>query len=339
MRQYLVEGMSCAACQVRVENAVKNVSGVTSCTVSLLTNSMGVDGTASDEDIIKAVVDAGYNAKPKKSDIKKSSTSFDEDALKDYETPKLIRRLIFSAFFLVVLMYITMGHNMLNWPLPKFLVHNHIGLAITQMLLAIIVMSINYKFFTSGFKSLFHLAPNMDTLVALGSTVSFLWSTYILYKMTYLLTNGTANMDLMNMYHDELYFESAAMIPALITVGKTLEAMSKGRTTDALRSLMKLAPKNAILIKNGVEKEISIDEVQKGDLFKILPGQNVPVDGVVIDGNSSVNESALTGESLPIDKVEGDKVFAGTLNESGVLICKAYRVGEDTTISQIIQMV
>ncbi|MBP3201821.1 MAG: heavy metal translocating P-type ATPase [Lachnospiraceae bacterium] len=339
MKQFLVEGMSCAACQARVEKAVSKVDGVKSCSVSLLTNSMGVEGTASDSDIIKAVVDAGYGAKVKGADkSEKKSSSYDE-ALKDTETPKLVKRLISSAFFLIVLMYITMGHNMLNFPLPKFFEHNHIALAITQMLLAIIVMLINQKFFTSGLKSLIHLAPNMDTLVALGSTASFAWSLVVLYQMCGLITNGASNMDLMPLYHNELYFESAAMIPCLITIGKTLEAMSKGRTTDALKSLMKLAPKTARLVVNGVEKIVPIEEVNIGDVFKVIPGENIPVDGVVIDGVTAVNESALTGESIPIDKNVGDKVSAATTNESGVIICKAERVGEDTTLSKIINMV
>ena len=338
MKQFLVEGMSCAACQARVEKAVSKVNGVTSCSVSLLTNSMGVEGTASDNDIIKAVVDAGYSAKVKGAEKKEKSSSYD-DALKDTETPKLIRRLKWSAFFLIVLMYITMGHNMLHLPLPKFFDNNYIALAITQMLLAIIVMMINQKFFTSGFKSLSHLAPNMDTLVALGSSVSFAWSLVVLYNMCGMVANGTSSMDLMHIYHNDLYFESAAMIPCLITIGKTLEAMSKGRTTDALKSLMKLAPKTARLIVNGVDKEVNIEEVKIGDIFKVLPGENIPVDGEVIDGVSAVNESALTGESIPVDKNVGDKVSAATSNESGVLICKAERVGEDTTLSKIINMV
>ena len=339
MRQFLVEGMSCAACQARVEKAVGKVNGVISCSVSLLTNSMGVEGTASDSDIIKAVVDAGYNAKVKGTNKSEKKKSFDEEMLKDTETPKLVKRLILSSCFLIVLMYITMGHNMLNLPIPKFLEHNHIGLAITQMLLAIIVMLINQKFFISGFKSLMHLAPNMDTLVALGSSVSFIWSLTVLYQMSIMITSGTNNMDIMPLYHNELYFESAAMIPCLITIGKTLEAMSKGRTTDALKSLMKLAPKTARIIENDIEKEVSIEEVKIGDIFKVLPGENIPVDGEVIDGISSVNESALTGESIPIDKMVGDKVSAATANESGVIICKAERVGEDTTLSKIINMV
>lgn len=340
MKQFVVEGMSCAACQARVEKAVSKVNGVTSCSVSLLTNSMGVEGTANDNDIIKAVIDAGYNARLKNSENNKNkNNSLDDDLLVDHETPKLIKRLVLSALFLIVLMYITMGHNMLNLPIPKVLEHNHIALAITQMLLAIIVMIINQKFFTSGFKSLFHLSPNMDTLVALGSTVSFLWSLAVVYQMCIMITNGVNNMDLMPMYHNELYFESAAMIPCLITIGKTLEAMSKGRTTDALKSLMKLAPKTARVIVNDEEIVVNIEEVKIGDIFKVLPGENIPVDGVVIDGVSAVNESALTGESIPIDKNVGDKVSAATSNESGVLICKAERVGEDTTLSKIINMV
>ena len=340
MRQFIVEGMSCAACQARVEKAVSKVNGVTSCSVSLLTNSMGVEGVATDNEIIKAVVDAGYNAKVKGASVDKNKkSSFDEDALKDTETPKFVKRLMSSVFFLVVLMYITMGHNMLKLPLPKYFDNNFIALAITQMLLAIIVMLINQKFFTSGFKSLIHLAPNMDTLVALGSSVSFMWSLVVLYQMCGMIVSGVSNADLMHIYHNELYFESAAMIPCLITVGKTLEAMSKGRTTDALKSLMKLAPKTARLVVNGVDKEVSIEEVKIGDTFKVLPGENVPVDGEVIDGVSAVNESALTGESIPIDKNVGDTVSAATSNESGVLICKALRVGEDTTLSKIINMV
>ncbi len=338
MKQFLVEGMSCAACQARVEKAVSKVNGVTSVSVSLLTNYMGVEGAASVNDIIKAVVDAGYSAKVKGAEKKEQNSSYD-DVLKDTETPKLVKRLKWSAFFLLVLMYITMGHNMLRLPLPKFFDNNFIALGITQMLLAIIVMIINQKFFTSGFKSLSHLAPNMDTLVALGSSVSFAWSLAVLYNMCGVMANGASNMDLMHIYHNEMYFESAAMIPCLITIGKTLEAMSKGRTTDALKSLMKLAPKTARLIANGVEKEVGIEEVKIGNVFKVLPGENIPVDGEVIDGVSAVNESALTGESIPIDKNIGDKVSAATTNESGVLICKAERVGEDTTLSKIINMV
>ena len=340
MRQFLIDGMSCAACQARVEKSVSKVEGVKSCSVSLLTNSMGVEGTAKDDDIIKAVVDAGYGAKLKGDNIKdnKINSSY-EDELKDRETPKLLKRLIFSSLFLIVLMYITMGHNMLNLPLPKIFNHNHIALSITQMLFAIIVMLINQKFFTSGFKSLLYFSPNMDTLVALGSSVSFLWSLVVLYQMSIMITNGVSNMDLMHIYHNELFFESAAMIPCLITVGKTLEAMSKGKTTNALKSLMKLAPKIARIIIDDVEKEVNIDEVKIGDIFKVLPGENIPVDGEVINGTSAVNESALTGESIPVDKNIGDKVSAATNNESGVLICRAERVGVDTTLSKIINMV
>lgn len=339
MRKFLVEGMSCAACQARVENAVSKIDGVISCTVSLLTNSMSVEGDASDASIIKAVVDAGYGAKSFNDKSNSNVTADPEEQLKDYETPKLIRRLVLSAFFLIVLMYITMGHNMLGLPLPSFFENNFIALSITQMLFAAIVMIINQKFFVSGFKSSIHLAPNMDTLVALGSLVSFIWSLSVLYKICGMMVMGADSTSIMHIYHNELYFESAAMIPCLITVGKTLEAMSKGRTTNALKSLMKLAPKTALIIVNGVEKEVKIDEVKIGDIFKVLPGQNIPVDGKVIDGVSAVNESTLTGESIPVDKAIGDKVSAATTNESGVLICQAERVGNDTTISQIISMV
>lgn len=344
MEQFVVTGMSCAACQTRVEKAVSKVPGVTSCSVSLLTNSMGVEGTASEEAIIQAVENAGYGASKKGEEISaKQSASqrlaAEEDALKDRETPKLKKRLKYSVIFLVLLMYITMGHNMWNWPLPSFLVHNHLGLALTQMLLALVVMFINRKFFTSGFRSLIEGAPNMDTLVALGSSVSFGWSLAVFYQMTIAVTNGVSNTDLMPMYHNELYFESAAMIPALITVGKMLEAMSKGRTTDALKSLMKLAPKTANVIRNGKEETIGIDEVQTGDIFVVRPGESIPVDGVIEEGTSAVNESALTGESIPVDKAEGDTVSAATINQSGFIRCRATRVGEDTTLSQIIRMV
>lgn len=342
MKQYIVEGMSCAACQVRVEKAVSAVNGVESVSVSLLTNSMGVEGSASDKEIIAAVEKAGYSAKlkGKNADVNdNSSLSADEEALVDRETPKLKRRLITSIVFLMILMYITMGHNMLNLPLPSFLNHNHIGLAITQMLISIIVMAINGKFFVNGFKALIMRSPNMDTLVALGSSVSFLWSLVVLYNMTIMITSGIPNMDLMEMYHNDLYFESAAMIPTLITVGKMLEAMSKGRTTDALKSLMKLAPKTAVIIEDGNEKEVPIAEVKVGDVFVVHPGDSIPVDGEIIDGNSAVNESCLTGESIPVDKNIGDKVRAATINESGFLKCRATRVGEDTTLSQIIHMV
>ena len=344
MEQFVVTGMSCAACQTRVEKAVSKVPGVTSCSVSLLTNSMGVEGTASEEAIIQAVENAGYGASKKGEETaaKQSASqrlAAEEDALKDRETPKLKKRLKYSVIFLVLLMYITMGHNMWNWPLPSFLVHNHLGLALTQMLLALVVMFINRKFFTSGFRSLVEGAPNMDTLVALGSSVSFGWSLAVFYQMTIAVTNGVSNMDLMPMYHNELYFESAAMIPALITVGKMLEAMSKGRTTDALKSLMKLAPKTANVIRNGKEETVGIDEVQTGDIFVVRPGESIPVDGVIEEGTSAVNESALTGESIPADKAEGDTVSAATINQSGFIRCRATRVGEDTTLSQIIRMV
>ena len=335
--------MSCAACQARVEKAVNNVPGVTSCSVSLLTNSMGVEGDAKATDIIRAVENAGYGAAVKGNKKETISASeklaMEEDALIDRETPKLRRRLILSVGFLIALMYITMGHNMWGWPLPAYFTHNHLGLTLLQMLLAIIVMIINHKFFTSGFSSLMHGAPNMDTLVALGSSVSFAWSTFVFFEMCGMITGGADNMELMNLYHNQLYFESAAMIPALITIGKMLEAMSKGRTTDALKSLMKLAPKTAVLIRNGEETEVGIDEVQTGDIFVVRPGENIPVDGIVIEGESAVNEAALTGESIPVDKAKDDKVSAATVNQSGYLKCRATRVGEDTTLSQIIRMV
>ena len=344
MEKYTVTGMSCAACQARVEKAVNGVPGVTSCSVSLLTNSMGVEGTASSSDIIKAVEKAGYGAS-KAGAAKKDTLSaseklaMEEDALIDRETPKLKRRLILSVGFLIVLMYITMGFNMWGWPLPSYFAHNHLALTLTQMLLALIVMVINGKFFTSGFSSLIHGAPNMDTLVALGSTVSFGWSLFVFYQMCGMITNGAANMELMELYHGQLYFESAAMIPALITVGKMLEAMSKGRTTNALKSLMKLAPKTAVVIRDDQEVTVGIDEVMSGDLFVVRPGDSIPVDGVVVEGESAVNESALTGESIPVDKAVNDTVSAATINQSGYLKCRATRVGEDTTLSQIIHMV
>lgn len=343
MDQYIVTGMTCASCQAHVEKAVSKVPGVKSVSVSLLTNSMAVDGTAGASEIIKAVEDAGYGAEPKNAAVQKQSSAAklaaEEDALKDRETPKLVRRLVLSVGFLLVLMYITMGHNMWGWPVPAFLEHNHIGLAILQMLLAIVVMIINRAFFISGFKSLFHGSPNMDTLVALGSGVSFGWSLYILFRMTYLLTTGTSNMDLMPLYHNQLYFESAAMIPALITVGKTLESLSKGRTTDALKNLMKMAPKTAVVERNGQLSEISIDDVKLGDIFVVKPGEAIPVDGVIIEGTTAVDESALTGESVPVDKGVDDSVSAATMNRSGCIRARATRIGEDTTFSQIIQMV
>jgi len=344
VEQYIVTGMSCAACQARVEKAVSKVPGVTACSVSLLTNSMGVEGTAGRDEIIRAVENAGYGAAPKEAAQEKEhraggSFAAEEEALKDRETPKLKRRLILSVGFLIVLMYITMGHNMWGWPLPAYFEHNHLALTLTQMLIALIVMVINGKFFTSGFGSLLHGAPNMDTLVALGSSVSFGWSLFVFYEMCGMITRGAANMELMELYHGQLYFESAAMIPALITVGKMLEAMSKGRTTDALKSLMKLAPKTAVLIRDGKEVEVGIEEVQRDDVFVVRPGESIPVDGVVLEGSSAVNESALTGESIPVDKQAGDPVSAATINQSGFLRCRATRVGEDTTLSQIVRMV
>ena len=339
MDQYIVTGMSCAACQARVEKAVSKVPGVTSCSVSLLTNSMGVEGDASSSDIIRAVENAGYGASVKGAEKKTSKLAAEEDALVDRETPKLKRRLILSVGFLLVLMYITMGHHMLGLPLPVWFHQNFLALTLTQLLLAVIVMIINHKFFTSGFSSLLHGAPNMDTLVALGSSVSFGWSTFVFYEMCGLIAGGAGNMELMDLYHNQLYFESAAMIPALITVGKMLEAMSKGRTTDALKSLMKLAPKTAVLEIDGKETEVDIDDVHTGDIFVVRPGESIPVDGIVIEGSSAVNESALTGESIPVDKEIDDKVSAATINTSGYLKCRATRVGEDTTLSQIIQMV
>jgi len=346
MDQYIVTGMTCAACQAHVEKAVTKVPGVKSVSVSLLTNSMAVDGTAGADEIIKAVEDAGYGASPKGEEAGKAAAgsasaklAAEEDALKDRQTPKLVRRLKQSVVVMLILMYLTMGHNMLNWPVPGFLVHNHIGLGILQMILALIVMFINRDFFISGFKSTIHGAPNMDTLVALGSSVSFGWSLYVLFRMTYLVTAGTANADLMPIYHNQLYFESAAMIPALITVGKTLESLSKGRTTDALKNLMKMAPKTAVVERNGEAVEVGIDEVQAGEVFIVKPGESVPVDGVIIEGSTAIDESALTGESIPVDKAEGDNVSAATINRAGFIRAKATRVGEDTTFSQIIQMV
>ena len=339
MEQFNVTGMSCAACSARVEKAVKKVPGVTSCSVSLLTNSMGVDGTASDAAIIRAVQDAGYGASPKKAGTASAApgTGADLDALTDHETPKLKRRLIASLGFLLVLMYFSMGHMMWGWPLPHWFDGNHIAMGLVQLLLAGIVMVINQKFFISGFKGLLHGAPNMDTLVAMGSMASFVWSTYALFAMTRAQVDG--NNELVMHYMMEFYFESAAMILTLITVGKMLEARSKGKTTDALKSLMKLAPKTANLLRDGAEMTVPIEQVQMGDIFVVRPGENVPVDGIVLEGSSAVNESALTGESIPVDKVEGDKVSAATTNQSGFLRCQATRVGEDTTLSQIIKMV
>ncbi len=341
MDQYTVTGMSCAACSARVEKAVSKVEGVTSCSVSLLTNSMGVEGTASPEAVIQAVADAGYGAAKKGADSEKgrsgSRAEEYEDMLKDRVTPVLKRRLILSLCLLAPLMYISMGHMMWNWPVPAFLKGNHVAMGLLQLLLAAAIMVINQKFFISGFKGLVHRAPNMDTLVALGSGASFVYSTYALFAMTDVQMKGDA-ASVMNYMH-EFYFESAAMILTLITVGKMLEARSKGRTTDALRSLMKLAPKTATLIRNGNEVEVGIEQVRIGDRFAVRPGENIPVDGVVAEGSSAVNESALTGESIPVDKAPGDAVSAATLNQSGYLVCEATRVGEDTTLSQIIQMV
>ena len=338
MEQYNVTGMSCAACSARVEKAVKKVPGVTSCSVSLLTNSMGVEGTASPAAILSAVQEAGYGASPKNaSSSKASDTSADLDALADRETPKLKRRLIASLGFLLVLMYFSMGHMMWGWPLPHWFDGNHVAMGLVQLLLAGIVMVINQKFFINGFKGLIHGAPNMDTLVALGSMASFVWSTYALFAMTRAQVDG--NDELVMHYMMEFYFESAAMILTLITVGKMLEARSKGKTTDALKSLMKLAPKTATLVRDGAEVTVAIADVQKGDVFVVRPGENIPVDGVVLEGTSAVNESALTGESIPVDKAVGDKVSAATTNQSGFLRCEATRVGEDTTLAQIIKMV
>lgn len=338
MEQYNVTGMSCAACSARVEKAVKKVPGVTSCSVSLLTNSMGVEGTASPAAILSAVQEAGYGASPKNASASKASgASADLDALADHETPKLKRRLIASLGFLLVLMYFSMGHMMWGWPLPHWFDGNHVAMGLVQLLLAGIVMVINQKFFTNGFKGLIHGAPNMDTLVALGSMASFVWSTYALFAMTRAQVDG--NDELVMHYMMEFYFESAAMILTLITVGKMLEARSKGKTTDALKSLMKLAPKTATLVRDGAEVTVAIADVQKGDVFVVRPGENIPVDGVVLEGTSAVNESALTGESIPVDKAVGDKVSAATTNQSGFLRCEATRVGEDTTLAQIIKMV
>lgn len=335
MTQYNVTGMSCAACSARVEKAVSKVPGVTSCSVSLLTNSMGVEGTASDKAIISAVQKAGYGASKKGGS--KAAESADESALRDTETPKLKKRLFWSVGFLIILMYFSMGHMMWGWPLPSFYNSNHVAMGLTQLLLTVIIMVINQKFFISGFKSLWHRAPNMDTLVALGSTAAFVYSTYALFMMTGAQTRG--DMQAVNTYMMDFYFESAAMILTLITVGKTLEARSKGKTTDALKSLMKLAPKSAVILKDGEEKTVPIDTVQKDDIFLVRPGESIPADGVIIEGESAVDESALTGESIPVDKAAGDKVSAATVNRSGFLKCRAIHVGEDTTLSQIIKMV
>ena len=339
MEQYNVTGMSCAACSARVEKAVLKVDGVTSVSVSLLTNSMGVEGTASEAEIIKAVKNAGYGAslKTNHKNDKTSRKNDYSDALKDMETPLFKRRLWSSVVFLIILLYFSMGHMMWNWPLPSFYDNNHVAMGLTQMLLTIIVMVINRKFFVSGFKSLVHKAPNMDSLVALGSGSAFVYSTYALFAMTDAQTKG--DIEAVMSYMHEFYFESAAMILTLITVGKLLEARSKGKTTDALKSLMSLEPKTAVIIKEGAETEISVGQVKKGDVFVVRPGESIPVDGIIIEGNSAVNESALTGESIPVDKMEGDLVSAATVNQSGFLKCEATRVGEDTTLSKIIQMV
>lgn len=346
MKQYTVTGMSCAACSARVEKAVSKVDGVTSCSVSLLTNSMGVEGSATDAQIVEAVEQAGYGASPKgtatESENDKANNSLEQlkaaqDALVDRETPKLRNRLIASLIFLVVLMYFSMGHMMWGWPLPEFFNGNHVAMGLLQLLLTVAVMVINQKFFISGFKGLIHGAPNMDTLVALGSAASFGYSVYALFAMTAAQVKG--DMDAVMSYMHEFYFESAAMILALITVGKMLEAHSKGKTTDALKSLMQLAPKTATVVRDGMEQEISVDAVKKGDIFVVRPGENIPVDGEIIDGTTAVNESALTGESIPVDKQPKDAVSAATVNQSGFIKCRATRVGEDTTLSQIIQMV
>ena len=335
MKQYNVTGMSCAACSARVEKAVGKVPGVTACSVSLLTNSMGVEGTAEPSAVIAAVEEAGYGASEK--GAAQSSPSADEQQLEDHETPRIRRRLLWSVGFLLVLMYFSMGHMMWGWPLPHWFDGNHVAMGLVQLLLAGIVMVINQKFFISGFKGLLHRAPNMDTLVALGSSASFLWSTYALFAMTRAQVDG--NNELVMHYMMEFYFESAAMILTLITVGKMLEARSKGKTTDALKSLMKLAPQTATLLREGAEVTVPIAQVKKGDLFVVRPGENIPVDGLVLEGSSAVNESALTGESIPVDKAAGDKVSAATTNQSGFLKCEATRVGEDTTLAQIIRMV
>ena len=339
MEQYIVTGMSCAACSARVEKAVYGVEGVTSCSVSLLTNSMGVEGTASPAAVIQAVEEAGYGASPKGGQEQSKEGGFDslQDSLKDRETPVLRRRLLSSVIFLLLLMYLSMGHMMWGWPLPSFFEGNHVAMGLAQLLLTVIIMVLNQKFFISGFKSLWHRAPNMDTLVALGSSAAFVYSTYALFAMTDAQVKGDA--DAVMGYMHEFYFESAAMILTLITVGKMLEAYSKGKTTDALKGLMNLAPKTAVLVRDGAEIEVPVEQVKKGDIYVVRPGGNIPVDGIVLEGNSAVNESALTGESIPVDKAQGDSVSAATINQSGVLRCEATRVGEDTTLSKIIQMV
>lgn len=326
--------MSCAACSARVEKAVSKVSGVTSCSVSLLTNSMGVEGTASDEAVIAAVKAAGYGA-ALKDGTPKPATAAADDPLADTQTPLLKKRLIWSVAFLAVLMYFSMGHMMWGWPVPEFFAHNHVAMGLLQLLLTAVVMVINQKFFINGFKSLWHRAPNMDALVALGAGAAFVYSTYALFAMTEAQVSG--DMNGVMTYMHELYFESAAMILTLITVGKMLEARSKGKTTDALKGLMKLAPKTALILKDGVQTEVPVEQVKKGDIFVVLPGGNIPVDGVIVEGTGAVDESALTGESIPVDKAEGDPVSAGTINQSGFIKCEATSVGEDTTLSRIIQ--
>ena len=340
MEQYIVTGMSCAACSARVEKAVNAVPGVTSCSVSLLTNSMGVEGNATNDAIIEAVQNAGYGAKIKGADVQSGNAQNQgalEEELVDHTTPLLRKRLLWSVCFLLVLMYFSMGHMMWNWPVPKWMAGNHVAMGLTQMLLTIIIMVINQHFFISGFKSLWHRAPNMDTLVALGATAAFGYSTYALFAMTDAVMRG-ADKQVMAYMHD-FYFESAAMILTLITVGKMLEARSKGKTTDALKGLLRLAPKTAVVVRDGAEVTVDIASVQKDDIFVVRPGETIPVDGIVLDGNSAVDESALTGESVPVDKQKDDPVSAATINQSGFLKCRATRVGEDTTLSQIIQMV
>ncbi|MGX8707007.1 MAG: heavy metal translocating P-type ATPase, partial [bacterium] len=335
MEQYNVTGMSCAACSARVEKAVNSVPGVTACSVSLLTNSMGVEGTASPQAIIQAVEGAGYGASLKRAET--TTVSADEEALKDRETPVLKKRLIASVVLLVPLLYLSMGHMMWSWPLPHWFDDNHVAMGLVQLVLTGLIMVINQKFFVSGFKALLHRAPNMDTLVALGASAAFVWSLYVLFAMTRAVVDG--NSEAVMGYMMDFYFESAATILTLITVGKMLEARAKGRTTDALKGLMKLAPKTAVLIRDGAEVEVPIAQVKRGDVFAVKPGESIPVDGVVIEGISAVNEAALTGESIPVDKAAGDGVSAATINQSGYLKCEATRVGEDTTLSQIIKMV
>lgn len=338
MKQYEVTGMSCAACSARVEKAVSKVEGVTACSVSLLTNSMGVEGTAPSKEIILAVEEAGYGAALKDKENKLTNKDKSEaDALEDKETPVLKRRLAASIVFMILLMYVSMGHMMWGWPLPAFFDGNHVAMGLLQLILTVIVMVINQKFFISGFKSLWHRSPNMDTLVAIGSAASFIYSTYALFAMTDAQIHGGAEAAMEYMH--EFYFETAAMILTLITIGKMLEARSKGKTTDALKGLMKLAPQSAVIIDNKEEKTVSVDQVKKGDIFVVRPGENIPVDGIVLEGHSAINESALTGESIPVDKTEGDSVFSATINQSGFLKCQATKVGEDTTLSKIIQLV